>query len=154
MTNASDWSYRYVEKHSIDRGNSNTLALVVFMHHGHARFSVDAEKFAYQVERTIRSGPSDSRQTKPDVKIRNEGSLMLVDALTEAATSWIEENVADPQDFGKALVVEARHARDLNEAMERNGLVVRPTVTVAGILPSSRPPSPNPVTTRRIGFPK
>jgi hypothetical protein len=58
------------------------------------------------------------------LKIRNEGSLALFDALTEAATSWIEENVADPQYFGKALVVEARYARDLIEAMERDGLVI------------------------------
>jgi hypothetical protein len=83
-------------KHSIDPRNPNTLALVVFMHRGQDGFSVDAQKFAYQVERTIPSGPSTSAQSKPDVKIRNEGSLVLVDAITGAATSWIEENVADP----------------------------------------------------------
>jgi len=73
----------------------------------------------------------------PDVKMVREvyvygdrqalvGSLVLVYALTKAATSWMAENVVGDEHtyWGRALVVEWRYVEDLIAGMKRDGLVI------------------------------
>ena len=61
-----------------------------------------------------------------DVRIQNEGSILLFHPLTEAAEQWMREHVLsdEAQFFGKALVVEHRYAADLAEGMVNDGLEV------------------------------
>lgn len=60
-----------------------------------------------------------------DVMVRNEGSLVLFFPITEAARTWIDENVQeDAQWFGTALVVEHRYAGDLAQGMVNDGINV------------------------------
>ena len=62
---------------------------------------------------------------KPDVLVRNEGTIFLFQPLTSAATQWIDQNVQpNAQWFAKALVVEHRYADELALAMREAGLVV------------------------------
>ena len=66
-----------------------------------------------------------TRKRKPDVVIRDEGSLLLFDLRTEQARGWVEEHVAeDAQRFGRALVVEHRYAGELTDGMAEAGLTV------------------------------
>lgn len=59
-----------------------------------------------------------------DIKIRDEGSIVLFDPQTDAAREWIKDNVPEPMYFGKALVVEHRYADDLAQGMISDGLDV------------------------------
>lgn len=60
-----------------------------------------------------------------DVRVRDEGSIILVEPITEAAENWITENVqADAQYVGRSLVVEHRYAADLISGMVNDGLEV------------------------------
>lgn len=62
---------------------------------------------------------------KPDVEVRNEGSIFLFVPLTEDANAWIEANIGDEaQFFGNALVVEHRYAENIAHGMQEGGLVV------------------------------
>lgn len=62
----------------------------------------------------------------PDLEIRNEGSIFLVDARTDAGARWIGENVdiENAQFFGQALVVEHRFIQDLVNGAIESGLKV------------------------------
>ena len=60
---------------------------------------------------------------RPDVRVRNEGSLMLFEPLTQAGRDWIAQHT-DGQMFGRALVVEPRYAPDLAYDMIDDGLEV------------------------------
>ena len=64
-----------------------------------------------------------------DVQVVNEGTIVLFRPLTDAARTWIDENVnsEDYQWFGGGLCVEHRYANDIVEGMKADGLV-----TVAG----------------------
>lgn len=62
----------------------------------------------------------------PDATVRNEGSLFLVDPITDAAVQWIRRNVAEEAMFyGRSLVVEHRYIEDLVNGMISDGLVVQ-----------------------------
>jgi len=70
--------------------------------------------------------PPDGPDTiKSDVRIDNQGTIVLVVPLTDRATEWIGQNIPDDaQYFGKALVVEHRYAQDIVDGMAADGLVL------------------------------
>lgn len=63
-------------------------------------------------------------QNNPDVRVRNRGSIYLVELLSDTATQWVTDNVSDPIWFGRALAVEHRYIRDLVASMQNDGLEV------------------------------
>jgi hypothetical protein len=61
----------------------------------------------------------------PDVRIRNEGTIVLFTPITPRAKRWISANVQpNAQWFGNALVVQHRYAARLAAAMRSAGLVL------------------------------
>jgi hypothetical protein len=59
---------------------------------------------------------------KPDLLVRNEGTLFLFCPLTAGAKSWIDAHLQpDAQWFGNALVVEHRFAWDWLWASKTRG---------------------------------
>jgi hypothetical protein len=62
---------------------------------------------------------------KADVEVNDQGSIVLVTPMSEAATDWIAENVQDGATYwGPSLVVEHRFADDLIAGMQSDGLEV------------------------------
>ena len=62
---------------------------------------------------------------KPDVLVRNEGTIFLFHPLTSAAKQWIDHNVQpNAQWFAGAVVVEWRYAGELAAAMRTAGLTL------------------------------
>jgi hypothetical protein len=62
----------------------------------------------------------------PDFMVENHGTIFLLQALTPAANSWIEENLPeDRRTFGSAVVVEHRYIADIVRHAITDGLVVR-----------------------------
>ena len=63
---------------------------------------------------------------KPDVEIRNEGSIFTFTPVTKTAQDWINENVQTEgwQWLGKALCVDQHCAGPLAEGMASSGLVL------------------------------
>ena len=61
---------------------------------------------------------------KPDVLVRNEGTVFVFSPLTARAKQWFDENVqSEPwQWLGDALVVEHRFAWGLGQGMKDAGL--------------------------------
>jgi len=60
-----------------------------------------------------------------DVMVLDHGSVILFRPETDAAKTWIQENVsADSQWFGGALAVERRYAIALYDGMVNGGLDV------------------------------
>ncbi len=63
---------------------------------------------------------------RPDVLIRDEGTLFLFCPLTARAKAWIAEHVqSEAQWFGNALVVEHRFAWGLAQGMKDEGLALQ-----------------------------
>lgn len=61
----------------------------------------------------------------PDLEVRNEGTLFLVDPRTDRGARWIGEHVADDATFwGQSLVVEHRYIADLVSGAQADGLRV------------------------------
>jgi hypothetical protein len=61
----------------------------------------------------------------PDVRVRNEGTIVLFTPIMPRAKQWIAGNVQpDAQWLGDALVVEHRYAVDIATAMREAGLVL------------------------------
>lgn len=61
----------------------------------------------------------------PDVEVSNQGSLILVRPLTDAADEWIGQRVQEDATWWYgSLVVEHRYADALIEGMRADGLVV------------------------------
>ena len=61
----------------------------------------------------------------PDVVVRNEGSLVLLELASEHAREWVEENVQpDAMWWAGCLVCEPRYVADLVAGMEASGLRV------------------------------
>lgn len=57
-----------------------------------------------------------------DVRVQHEGTLYLFHPNTEAAETWLRQNVESPaQWLGKALVVDHRYARDFAHAVAADG---------------------------------
>jgi len=64
--------------------------------------------------------------TEPDFLLSDEGSIFLLQPLTPAAVSWIEENISDDHmTFGSAVVVEHRFIADIVRGAIADGLAVR-----------------------------
>lgn len=88
MTNANDW---------------NVCAGVDELVFTHDR---SGHTFRFPVSAFLREqAPLDSR---PDVRVQNEGSLCLFHPLTAAAEEWFGENLEAATRFGNAVVVEHR----------------------------------------------
>jgi|TARA_R100001079_G_C4326839_1_gene101430 hypothetical protein len=51
--------------------------------------------------------------TETHFEIKNTGSIVLFEPLTEWASEWWEENVEDSQMIGGAYAVEHRYAEDI-----------------------------------------
>lgn len=71
-----------------------------------------------------------SRTSPVDVRVEHHGSLYLLRPLSDAASSWVDENVGthdgdEPQWFGGALVVEPRYVGELLRGMRDSGLVAQ-----------------------------
>ncbi len=63
-----------------------------------------------------------------DVNVENHGSLFLFQLNNEGAQKWVDENVYAPDRLGLGegmLIVEARYAADIAEAMVREGFEVK-----------------------------
>lgn len=66
-------------------------------------------------------------------RVRNEGSIFLIEPLDRDAKNWILDNVGpagpyvddEPQYFGNALAVEHRYAYDLIDGIFDAGFAVR-----------------------------
>jgi hypothetical protein len=64
-------------------------------------------------------------EATPDVRLDDQGTIVLVLPLTDRATEWIGLNIPeDAQYFGKALVVEHHYAQDIVDGMTADGLVL------------------------------
>jgi hypothetical protein len=62
----------------------------------------------------------------PDVEVMDEGSVVMLRPLTEAANDWIDENIPDDALwFGGALAVEWRYADAIIDGMQCDGLEVQ-----------------------------
>ena len=60
-----------------------------------------------------------------DFLVENHGSIFLLQPLTPAAESWIEEFLPkDRMTFGSAVVVEHRFIVDIVEGIRNDGLVL------------------------------
>lgn len=61
---------------------------------------------------------------KPDFRVENHGSIILVWPLTQAAKNWLHGHTEeDSQWHGSALAVEPRYTDQLVHGMECDGLV-------------------------------
>ncbi len=60
----------------------------------------------------------------PDVRIDNQGTIIVMHPLSENATTWMEQNTPDATRWGQAIVVEHRYADDVIEGMIGAGLAV------------------------------
>jgi hypothetical protein len=64
--------------------------------------------------------------TPPDFVVENHGTIFLLQPLTPAANSWIEENLPeDRMTFGNAVVVEHRYIADILRGAMADGLEAR-----------------------------
>jgi hypothetical protein len=62
----------------------------------------------------------------PDFMVENHGTIFLLQPLTPAANSWIDENLpVDRTTFGAAAVVEHRYISEIVCGATADGLVVR-----------------------------
>jgi hypothetical protein len=61
-----------------------------------------------------------------DVRFENQGSIILLQSLTDAGKRWIDENVSSEpwQWLGGALAVDWRMAEELVALMQDDGLVI------------------------------
>jgi hypothetical protein len=89
------------------------------------RFTGAADGFRFQQQQLVRSDQRLVNRVYPDVRVRNEGTIVLFTPLTPAARDWICVNVQpNAQWLANALVVEHRYAADLAAAMRQAGLVL------------------------------
>jgi hypothetical protein len=69
---------------------------------------------------------SGSSPTQPDFFVENHGTIFLLQPLSPAANSWIEENLPeDRMTFGGAVVVEHKYISDIVRGAQNDGLVIR-----------------------------
>jgi hypothetical protein len=62
---------------------------------------------------------------EPDFEVENHGTIYLLRPKTDAARTWIEENIGeDAQTFGEAVVVEHRYIADIVAGIREEGLRV------------------------------
>jgi hypothetical protein len=68
---------------------------------------------------------SGNSPTEPDFVVENHGSIFLLQPLSPAANSWVEENLPENrQTFGSAVVVEHRYITDIVRGAQADGLEV------------------------------
>ena len=61
----------------------------------------------------------------PDFTVQNEGTIFLLQPLTDAAFQWTEEHLPGAaQRFGSAYVVEHRYICDIIDGIVADGLTV------------------------------
>ncbi len=72
------------------------------------------------------SGSSPDRTAPPaDFRVEDHGSIFLLQPLTPAAQSWIDEHIPDDaQRLGSAIVVEHRYIADIVQGIRNDGLAV------------------------------
>jgi len=72
------------------------------------------------------SGNSPTQSKGPDFIVENHGSIFLLQPLTPAANSWVEENLPEGHmTFGGSVVVEHRYIGDIVQGIQSDGLAVR-----------------------------
>ena len=60
-----------------------------------------------------------------DLSVQNNGSIFLLQPISEAGTIWIEDNIGDDaMTFGNAIVVEHRYIADIVNGALADGLTV------------------------------
>lgn len=59
-----------------------------------------------------------------DFRVRDEGTLVLLWPISDAAKSFVEEKIAVETTFGGAVVVEHRYAQDIIDGIREDGLVI------------------------------
>lgn len=63
--------------------------------------------------------------TQPDFFLENHGTIFLLQPLTPAAISWIQENLPDDHmTSGRAVVVDHRYIADIVGGAQADGLEV------------------------------
>ncbi len=62
-----------------------------------------------------------------DVELRDVGSLVILDPLTEAAESWLSDNL-DPEvlRWGRGFICEPRYVEPIVLGLQHDGLTVSP----------------------------
>jgi hypothetical protein len=74
----------------------------------------------------IRGEERAKHHVAPDFFVRDEGSIFLLEPLTDDAREWAKEHLpADATYWGDSVVVEHRYIRDIVVGIRRDGLVVR-----------------------------
>jgi len=69
---------------------------------------------------------SGSSPTRPDFVVENHGSIFLLQPLTPAANSWVNEHLhEDRMTFAGAVVVEHRYIADIVRGAIADGLAVK-----------------------------
>ena len=66
-------------------------------------------------------------EAEADVIVSNEGSVFLLNPVTDAGKEWLKENCRPEgwQWLGQCLAIETRYALDIVEGMQGDGLVVQ-----------------------------
>jgi hypothetical protein len=85
----------------------------------------NARKRVRKANSTVEKSNRESNEVGPDFLVENHGSIFLLQPLTPAANSWIDEHL--PEDhltFGGAVCVEHRFIRDIVTGIIGDGLVV------------------------------
>lgn len=66
------------------------------------------------------------RKRTPDFSVQNECTIFLLRPLSQAAQTWIDENLSpDRTTFGDAVAVEHRYIADIIDGIRADGLEVR-----------------------------
>ena len=75
---------------------------------------------------TSGTSPTSEKESGPDFRVENHGSVFLLQPLTPAGNSWISEHLPeDAQWFGNGVVVEHRFIWAILEGIQSDGLEVR-----------------------------
>ncbi len=85
----------------------------------------NAGKRVRKANPTVENSNQESNEAGPDFLVENHGSVFLLQPLTPAADSWVDEHL--PEDhitFGSAVCVEHRFIRDIVTGILGDGLVV------------------------------
>lgn len=63
-----------------------------------------------------------------DFSVNNQGTIVLLQPLTDAARAWVEEHIGLDngfQPYWPTVVIECRYVRDIIEGIRNDGLAVR-----------------------------
>lgn len=97
-----------------------------------AYFLSNAGTWRGEVARRIKAelnAQVEGRTIMADIWVNNQGSIVLLTPVSDAANEWIEDHIPDDaMYFGTALVVEHRYADDVIDGMMGDGLIVEPII--------------------------